>query len=98
MAIQRVMMTESRKEDGTKLFESQELKPGEGLENITLDQELSIFLNIVLSFGKQAVDILSCGINKVRNIEYRFFQKFCNCFRCNRGKSIVYLCLDRACT
>ena len=27
-------------EDGTKLFESQELKPGEGLENITLDQEL----------------------------------------------------------
>ena len=27
-------------EDGTKLFESQELKPGEGLENITFDQEL----------------------------------------------------------
>ena len=27
-------------EDGTILFESQELKPGEGLENITLDQEL----------------------------------------------------------
>ena len=27
-------------EDGTKLFESQELIPGEGLENITLDQEL----------------------------------------------------------
>lgn len=27
-------------EDGTILFESQELKPGEGLENITLDQEI----------------------------------------------------------
>ena len=30
----------SEEKDGTKLFESQELKPGEGLENITLDQEL----------------------------------------------------------
>lgn len=34
------VMNQKNQKTGTKLFESQELKPGEGLENITLDQEL----------------------------------------------------------